>query len=81
MATGTLSDYLDHLVAEARASRDGVVNRLDAIERQTRAVSEQLRARVADFERAHQTAETDERDDRFDPQDDDEDDYPQTWLR
>jgi hypothetical protein len=66
---------VDGLVAGARADRDGVFNTLDAINRQTRAVSDRLAGQVEEFlvaaeqKRARQAVTAGERDARFDPED------------
>lgn len=70
---GTMSAHMDRLVAGARSSRDAAFNSLDAIDRQTRAASEQMRARIEQFFLAHPATaipgEGTARDARFDPED------------
>jgi hypothetical protein len=46
MAVGAMSAFMDELVAGARSSRDAAFNTLDAIERQTRAASNELARRI-----------------------------------
>jgi hypothetical protein len=68
-----MSAQMDRLVAGARSSRDAAFNSLDAIDRQTRAASAQLRCQIEQFFVAHPAApppdEGAERDARFDPED------------
>jgi hypothetical protein len=68
---------MDRLVAGARASRDGEFNTLDAVDRQTRAASVALAARIesiiaanrADPQTPGAAEGAPERDARFDPED------------
>lgn len=73
-ATTSFARLVDDLVGGARADRDGVFNTLDAINRQTRAVSDRLVAQVDQFLASAPAKQTvpnpdDERDTRFDPED------------
>ena len=74
--TTPFAHYFEGLVADARASRDGAFNTLDAINRQTRAVSDGLVREVDQLLAAERAAEQPpdpslggERDARFDPED------------
>jgi hypothetical protein len=75
-----MTAVMDQLVSGARASRDGVVNTLDAVERKSRAANASLAQQVAKIcadhpkQPARATADppqliVDERDTRFDPED------------
>jgi hypothetical protein len=73
-STTSFARLVDDLVAGARADRDGVFNTLDAINRQTRAVSDRLAAQVDQFLASAPAKQTvpdldDDRDTRFDPED------------
>jgi hypothetical protein len=76
---GRMAAVMDRLVVGARSSRDGKFNSLDAVDRQTRAASVALSARIESIIAANRPAQPEradadappgtERDARFDPED------------
>ena len=75
-AASRLSTVLDGLVSDARSTRDGVFNTLDAVDRQTTLSSQSLARQVQRFcaeraasARARRAAAGAPRDVRFDPED------------
>lgn len=70
--TGSLGRVMDQLVSGARSHRDGAINTIDAVDRQTKAASEQIARTVVEVPPPTVQDRTGEpnvsRDDRFDPE-------------